>query len=146
MAGESLERGPDGRYLKGHPPSGGRPVGAANKITQSLREQVLEGLSDIPAFVKELKRDYYPPAAAGLLARLMPPAENAENTPQGGTVIINILPIRSGTYVGPIDPSFERAVGKRPPELRLVVSNSGLEEEVALIDDTPIDDDPNPPA
>ena len=81
-------------------PSGGKPVGAANKITQSLREQVLAGFSDIPAFVKELKRDY-PPAAAGLLARLIPPAETAEDTPQGGTVIVNIYLFAAALISGP---------------------------------------------
>jgi hypothetical protein len=91
---------------------------------------VLEGLGDVPAFVKTLKADY-PPAAAGLLAKLMPPSD-AEDAPQGGCVtVVNILPIRSATFVLP-DHIDKRDI---PAGLRLVVSN-----------DPPLDDDPPQPA
>ena len=95
------ERGPDGRFLKGHVGcSPGRPVGAVNKITRSLREKILDGFGKdddgITNFVRDLKRDY-PPAAAGLLARMLPPADEKPEG-AGGTVIINIQPIARGSF------------------------------------------------
>ena len=83
------DRNPKGQFVKGHKKSSpGRPVGVLNKITRSLREQVLDGFeNDVPGFVKELKRDF-PPAAAALLSKLMPPGETADNVGGGGTTII----------------------------------------------------------
>jgi hypothetical protein len=83
-----------------------------------LREQVLDGFeNDVPGFVKELKREL-PPAAAGLLAKLMPPPEIGDDVPQGGTVIVNILPIKSGTFVLA---DIEQAHSRVPRGLKLVV-------------------------
>jgi hypothetical protein len=123
-----VDRDSGGRFVKGHKKSSpGRPVGAVNKLTRSLREQVLDGIGDIPTFIGELKRDSLP-ACAGLPAKLLPPAENGDDARQGGTVIVNILPIKSGTFILPahID---ERDV---PAGLRLVVSN-----EAPVIDNEP---------
>jgi hypothetical protein len=135
------ERDPRGRFVKGHKPSGGRPKGALGVITRSLREQVLEGLGDIPKFVTDLAAEY-PPAAAGLLAKLMPAVETADNV-GGGTVTVNILPVRSGTYIEVFDPHRPREPGRRPPELHLVVNNRGMQETIELVDDTLIVDPPN---
>ena len=94
------DRGPDGRFLKGHAPSSpGRPVGVVNKITRSLRENILDGFGKedgVTSFVRDLKRDC-PGAAAALLARLLPPADEKPEG-AGGTVIVNILPIASGNF------------------------------------------------
>ena len=98
----AAERGPDGRFLKGHTPIPGahRPKGALNLVTRSLREKILDGFGKdddgITSFVRDLKRDY-PPAAAGLLARMLPPADEKPEG-AGGTVIVNILPIASGNF------------------------------------------------
>jgi hypothetical protein len=94
------DRGPDGRFLKGHATSSpGRPVGVVNKITRSLREKILDGFGKedgVTSFVRDLKRDS-PGAAAALLARLLPPADEKPEG-AGGTVIVNILPIASGNF------------------------------------------------
>jgi hypothetical protein len=98
----AAERGPDGRFLKGHTPIPGahRPPGALNLVTRSLREKILDGFGKdddgITSFVRDLKRDY-PPAAAGLLARMLPPADEKPEG-AGGTVIINIQPIARGSF------------------------------------------------
>jgi hypothetical protein len=97
----AAERGPDGRFLKGHTPIPGahRPKGVVNVITKSLRERILDGFGKddgVTQFVRELKRDC-PGAAAVLLARLLPPSD--VEAPQCGPVIINVMPIASGTYV-----------------------------------------------
>jgi hypothetical protein len=98
---------------------------------------VREGLGDVPTFIRGLKKDY-PPAAAGLLAKLMPPAETADDTGGGGTVSFTIVPIRSGTFVlEDIDTAHARV----PPGLRLVVANDGL-EAVESTDERPIDGKP----
>jgi hypothetical protein len=98
----AAERGPNGRFLKGHTPIPGahRPPGALNLVTRSLREKILDGFGKdddgITSFVRDLKRDY-PPAAAGLLARMLPPADEKPEG-AGGTVIINIQPIARGSF------------------------------------------------
>jgi hypothetical protein len=123
------DRDPKGKFLKGHKKSSpGRPKGAINVITRSLREQVLDGLGDIPKLVTNLAAEY-PPAAAGLLARLMPPAETADDVGGGGTVTVVITPIKSGTWLPPLE--IERRPDPRPPDLRLIISD---------------DDEPNPAA
>jgi hypothetical protein len=78
--------------------------------------------------LKELKKDY-PPAAAGLLARLMPPSDAAADDGGGGTVTVVITPIKSGTWLPPLE--IERRPDPRPPDLRLIISD---------------DDEPNPAA
>jgi hypothetical protein len=111
---KGADRDVNGRFLPGHARSSpGRPPGVVNKITKSLREQVLAGFTDVPKFVKELASDY-PPAAAGLLARMLPPAETADDVGGGGVVEINILPVRSGTFILSDDEAL------RHPELRRV--------------------------
>jgi hypothetical protein len=103
--------------------------GALGVITRSLREQVLDGFeNDVPGFVRELKKDH-PPAAAGLLARLMPTADAADDAGGGGTVTVVITPIKSGTWLPPLE--IERRPDPRPPDLRLIISD---------------DDEPNPAA
>ena len=97
----AAERGPNGRFLKGHTPIPGahRPKGALNLVTRSLREKILDGFGKedgVTQFVRDLKRDY-PPAAAGLLARMLPPADEKPEG-AGGTVIINIQPIARGSF------------------------------------------------
>jgi hypothetical protein len=70
-----------------------------NKITRSLREKILDGFGKedgVTSFVRDLKRDC-PGAAAALLARLLPPADEKPEG-AGGTVIVNILPIASGNF------------------------------------------------
>jgi hypothetical protein len=93
------ERDASGRFLKGHVglKGGGRPLGVANKFTQSLRDEVRAGLGDVTTFVKELKQ-HSPAAAAGLLARLMPPEGEPESA-GFGPVTINILSVSRGDRV-----------------------------------------------
>src|SRR4051794_29707117 len=80
---ESEDRGPDGRWLPGckAPPGAGRPPGALNRFTKTLREQAIEGLGDITEFVRELKHES-PQSAAALLARMLPPPR--EDEAEGG--------------------------------------------------------------
>jgi hypothetical protein len=83
---DSEDRDENGRFVIGHRQLAPSRAGKPNKITKALRERVLDGFNDpndpngdgITTFVTELKRDF-PPAAAGLLARIMPP--HAEETP-----------------------------------------------------------------
>ena len=118
------------RFLKGHKKSSpGRPLGAINRITKSLREQVLDGIGDIPTFIRELKQDSLP-ACAGLLSKLIPPQPEEADPEVGRVISVTIGPIRSGTYIMP--DGFD---GPVPPNLRLVVS-----------DDAPIDTPPDPAA
>src|SRR3954467_491480 len=93
----SVVRGLDGRFLKGHPCLGSRPPGAANKLGRSLRERVLLGIGDVEKFVEHLCLTQ-PGAAAGLLAKLLPPEPEPESGTggTGGTVIVNVLPIARG--------------------------------------------------
>ena len=69
-----------------------------------MRERVISGFDDpkakddgITDFVKELKVTH-PPAAAGLLGKLIPPADEAEPS---GMIIgeVNILSIPRGTFL-----------------------------------------------
>ena len=121
---KGADRDAKGHWLKGHARSSpGRPKGALNVVTKSLRESVLEGLGDVPAFVKTLKADY-PPAAAGLLAKLMPPSDAEDAAQGGGVTVINILPIRSGTFVLP--DGFD---GPVPRHLKLVVNDAPIDHE-----------------
>jgi hypothetical protein len=62
-------------------------------------------------------------------------------------VTVNLLPIRSGTFVGPLDSALEPIVSPvdRRRELRVVIGNAGP-IEVELIDDTAAIDEPPDPA
>ena len=90
-----------GRFVKGHRKRGGRKPNVVNRITRSLREQVLDGFADVTQFVQQLKIEH-PPAAAGLLARILPPGETEPG--KGGTVTtINIFSVPSGWRVSEAD-------------------------------------------
>ena len=109
---EPRDRDELGRFAPGHrqlaPPRTGKP----NKITQSIRERVLNGFNDDPRgdgvseFVKELKRDH-PPAASVLLGKMMPSSQfedefsgttiNAE--PVHETTSFEILPVASANFL-----------------------------------------------
>ena len=94
MASEDFDE--KGRFKKGHKNlGGGRPPNAVNKITKSLREQVLEGFGNVPKFVQELKKDY-PPAAAGLLARMMPSGDAELASSVGSIKTVNMLLVPRG--------------------------------------------------
>jgi hypothetical protein len=111
------DRDSGGRFVKGHKPSGGRPKGALGVVTRSIREQILDGLGSVEAFVKELKTEQ-PGAAAALLSKLIPPPPEETDPAAGGCVtVVNILPIRSGTFILP--DGFD---GPVPPHLKLVVA------------------------
>ena len=102
----------------------GRPVGAINKITRSLRRKVLDGFGDedgVTQFVRDLKRDC-PAAAAGLLARMIPPGEPGDDA-IAGPVTVNIITIPVGAYLVGDPPRLvteeeaERLLGKKPTPL-----------------------------
>jgi hypothetical protein len=81
-----------GLFVKGHSKKGGRAPGVPNKITKCIREQVVDGLGNVPKFVKELKQSH-PPAAATLLAKMIPSGD-AELMGAGGIIgDINIISI-----------------------------------------------------
>ena len=50
-----------------------------------------------PAFIKSLKEDY-PPAAAGLLAKFLPPALEDDDPAAGAVVNVIIQPSKSGFH------------------------------------------------
>ena len=93
-----------GRFVK--LPGPGRPPGALNVVTKTLREKVLAGFDDpdnvtgsdgVTDFVRELRKTY-PAAAAGLLARMLPPSETeppADYVPMA----VNIVEVPSGTFI-----------------------------------------------
>jgi hypothetical protein len=94
------ERDDRGRFLPGHPPlpGGGRPPGAVNKLSRSLREEVLDGVGDVAGFVHELKSSH-PQACAGLLAKLLPSEPIDESSAAGGTVNFTICAVSVGHQV-----------------------------------------------
>ena len=92
-----------GQLANGHAPipGGHRPKGAVNIITRSLREKVMDGFGEedgVTEFVKELKKEY-PPAAAGLLARMMPPAEAGDASTGVFVTQINKVIIPRGMWL-----------------------------------------------
>ena len=97
------ERDAQGRYLKGKPGGPGRPLGALNVVTRSLREQVLDGFSKrgVSAFVEALA-DESPSAAAGLLARMLP-SDPAPEESTGPGVTVQILTVEPGYFFMPAD-------------------------------------------
>jgi hypothetical protein len=111
------DRDEKGRFLPGHKKSSaGRPVGVVNKISRSLRDQVLEGLGDVPEFIRDLKREV-PGAAAALLSKLIPPPTDDADLVAGATVNFVIGPVTSGTFLPPLEiepPSI------RTPELHVI--------------------------
>jgi hypothetical protein len=89
---------------------------------------VLDGFeNDVPGFVRELKKEY-PPEAAGLLAKLMPP-DTADDPEAGRVISVTITPIKSGTWV----PARARAAAgsARPPELRIVGGVDAIDTPIA---------------
>ena len=96
-----------GQLFPGHAPlpGCGRPPGSPNKITRSIREKVLEGFDDpndvdgdgITRFVRELKTEY-PPAAAGLLAKMIPSGDAADDAARVPIHTVNIIEIKSGMW------------------------------------------------
>ena len=85
-----------GRFAKGHAKlkGSGRPEGAVTVITKTLRERIIDGFEEdggVVNFVKELKKEF-PPAAAGLLARMIPPAPE-ENAAGDGLCVNTIVPV-----------------------------------------------------
>lgn len=94
-----------GRFLVGHKatPTAGRPPGALNTITRSLREQVLAGFDrrGIEAFVEDLL-DTSPPSAAALLTRLLPP-EPVDDSGVAVVESVEIVSIPRGHYLLPAD-------------------------------------------
>src|SRR4051794_40646097 len=94
-------RGPDGRFVVGHGPTGGRPLGAVNKLALSLRQQILAGIGSIPEFVADLK-EHQPVAVAGLLSRLLPSEPEPEGG-AGGTVELHLHVIPPGRFLSTAD-------------------------------------------
>jgi hypothetical protein len=97
------ERGPDGRFLIGHKPiSPGRPIGAANVLTRTLREKILDGFGGedgVTRFVADLKRDC-PAAAALLLSKLLPPVEvEGALRAAASPVVVNVRSVPTDFYV-----------------------------------------------
>ena len=86
------DRDAKGRFAVGHKPlpNVGRPLGALNKLSKSVRERVIEGFDDpnarddgIADFVRDLKATH-PPAAAGLLANFsLRPSLDIDNRLKG---------------------------------------------------------------
>jgi hypothetical protein len=96
-----------GHFLPGNNLGPGRPPGALNKLTRSLREKVLDGFNDpkckddegVTRFIRKLKNDY-PPAAAGVLAKMIPSGDVDDGLAGNGvqTVVI-IRPIDNGKFL-----------------------------------------------
>jgi hypothetical protein len=123
------DRNPKGQFVKGHKPSSpGRPKGAVGLFTKSLREQVLDGIGDVPAFVRTLKTEM-PGAAAALLSKLIPSADAARDAPGEGGMVLNVTigPVTSGTWFPPLE--LERRPDPRPPELRIVGGVDATDDE-----------------
>jgi hypothetical protein len=116
----AADRDAKGKFIKGHKPSGGRPKGALGLITKSLREEILDGIGNIPTLIRELKQNSLP-ACAGLPSKLIPPADEADPI-GGGVVNFVIAPIRSGTWMPRVE--IERRPDPRPSGLRLVIDRA----------------------
>ena len=100
----TTQRDKTGKFLKGHTPLLGahRPKGSPNMVTKTLRLQIEDAFTakgGIQAFVEHLIIEF-PAVAAALLSKLLPPIEVEEALKNaGGTIIVNIQPIVSGTYI-----------------------------------------------
>jgi hypothetical protein len=72
---ENGARDESGRFLPGHPASGGRPKGSVNRATKALKAMILEALDAAGgvAYLTQLARDDAKTFAT-LLLRLLPPA------------------------------------------------------------------------
>jgi hypothetical protein len=83
-----------------------------------LRDQVLDGFdNDILGFIRILKVEY-PPAAAALIAKLLPPASD-ERLPEAGRVInFTINSVQSGVH-------FASDELETQPGLHLVIDGAG---------------------
>jgi hypothetical protein len=90
----------------------------------------------------QLKKEY-PPAAAGLLARILPPGEAEPGA--GGTVTVNILSVPSGWMVSQAD--GERIKNGLEPVGPLVDARArnGLGEPSPVIEHTEPEPAPAPP-
>jgi hypothetical protein len=96
-------RDSSGRWAPGHGPIGGRPKGSVGKITKTLRGELVSGFGGargIRRFVRSLVIGH-PQAAAGLLARMMPPGGLDLEDGGGGGVEITIAAIPSDHSVCP---------------------------------------------
>jgi hypothetical protein len=100
----ATQRDKAGKFLKGHTPIPGahRPKGSLNMVTKTLRQQIEDAFTakgGIQAFVEHLIIEF-PAVAAALLSKLLPPVEVEQALKAaGGTVVVNIQPIRSGSYI-----------------------------------------------
>ena len=124
-----------GKFVKGHKkhPAAGRPPNAVNVITKTLREKVLDGFGDVTEFVSELKTAY-PPAAAGLLARMMPPGDADENN--GGAVVnVSIVSIPPSHFLSGKQIEHLNNTGRllSAAEAEGPVSELKVEPEIALL-------------
>ena len=146
--------------------SPGRPVGAVNKITRSLREQVLDGFEKkggVTTFVQNLA-ERFPPAAAGLLSKILPPMDDAPAGSAGVVTAINILSIPHCAYLvgNPLRVATEeeaRQLSKvdtllmiehRPEEMIAAPVESVVEVEIAqadegepVVEEPPTEPEPN---
>jgi hypothetical protein len=98
------DRDQRGRFVKGGKPPAraGRPKGSINAVTRTLRQEIEAAFvakGGIQAFVEHLIIEF-PAVAAALLSKLLPPVEVEEAIKNaGGTVVVNVMPIQSGTYI-----------------------------------------------
>jgi hypothetical protein len=100
----AAQRDKAGKFVKGHAPIPGahRPKGSLNMVTKTLRQQIEDAFTakgGIQAFVEHLIIEF-PAVAAALLSKLLPPVEVEQALKAaGGTVVVNIQPIASGSFV-----------------------------------------------
>ena len=71
-------------------------------VTKTLRQQIEDAFTakgGVQGFVEHLIIEF-PAVAAALLSKLLPPVEVEQGLKAaGGTVVVNIQPIASGTYI-----------------------------------------------
>jgi hypothetical protein len=136
-----------GRFLPGHKLARGRPKGSENKFGPSFRERLLAGISR--AGVKKAKKagtnqkvdglEYYiedlasnnGAATASIISKLIPPPE-PEST-GGGTMVVNIVPVVSGTWFSREACEQLRETGRLPLDavIHLVDLNASLGESTS---------------
>jgi hypothetical protein len=76
-----------GRFIKGHKPpaAAGRPIGAVNKLSKSVAEEVREGLADITKIIADLVKNK-PESIVPLIKHMMPSGEPDDAL--GGRLVI----------------------------------------------------------